>query len=52
MLAYAFQNHEDASGIVSRLAWSYPEHGFNPESKVYWFADDKGLHEIWVEPQF
>ena len=50
LLAYAIPSMKDAERLVQRLAGSYPEHGLEPSTGVYWFRDKQGMHEIWAWP--
>lgn len=38
--------------LARRIAWSYPQHGWDVTTGQYWFRDENGLHEIWSQPQW
>jgi hypothetical protein len=50
MLAYGIDSRENAEGLVSRIATSYPEYGQETATGVRWFRDGSGYHEIWACP--
>lgn len=47
-LAHAIQSASEARRLARRIAASYPESGANPVTRVFWFRDRTGLHEIWA----
>lgn len=51
VLAHAIPNAADAAMLAHRIARSYPEFGANPDTRVCWFRDRTGLHEIWSAPE-
>jgi hypothetical protein len=51
LLAYDIGDRSAAASLVSVIATSYPDHGFNPATRVHWFRADGSLHEIYTWPQ-
>lgn len=50
LLAYDIQDRGAAQTLVSVIATSYRDHGFNPATRVHWFRDGESLHEIYAWP--
>jgi hypothetical protein len=50
LLAYDIHDEQEAQSIVSGIANAYPEHGFNPATRVYWFRSGGSVHEIYAWP--
>ena len=50
LLAYGIPRLNDAEKLVQGLAGSYPEHGLEASTGIYWFKDSQGAHEIWAWP--
>lgn len=48
ILAKDIAGRSEAERIVSRLASSYERHGADPGSRMHWFLDGSGRHELWV----
>jgi hypothetical protein len=51
LLAYDIPDRSAAETLVSVIATSYQDHGFNPATRVHWFLSDGNLHEIFTWPQ-
>ncbi|MEL6062215.1 MULTISPECIES: hypothetical protein [unclassified Methylobacterium] len=51
LLAYDIQDRALAASLVSVIATSYRDHGFNPATRVHWFRTDGSVHEIYTWPQ-
>jgi hypothetical protein len=51
LLAYDIYDLTEAASLVSVIATSYPDHGFNPATRVHWFRYDGRVHEIYTWPQ-
>ena len=49
LLAYDIPDHDEAAQLASNLAASYPSHGAYEDAQAYWFGDESGLHEVWIE---
>ena len=47
LLACDIGSEHEARKIVRDLAASYEEFGLDPLTRVYWFRDEEGVHEIW-----
>ncbi|MDP4006006.1 hypothetical protein [Methylobacterium sp. NEAU K] len=50
LLAYDIHDRSEAQSIVSMIAASYQDHGFNPATRVHWFRQGGGVHEIYAWP--
>ncbi|MCJ2127120.1 hypothetical protein [Methylobacterium sp. J-077] len=50
LLAYEISDQRAAQTLVSGIAASYREHGFNPATRVHWFQDGDSVHEIYAWP--
>ena len=48
LLAYDIHDPQEAQSIVSGIANAYPEHGFNPATRVYWFRFGGSVHEVYA----
>ncbi|MHB2211606.1 hypothetical protein [Methylobacterium sp. CM6257] len=51
LLAYDIQDRQEAQSIISAIATSYREHGFNPATRVHWFRRGDSVHEIYAWPR-
>lgn len=51
LLAYDIQDRSLAASLVSVIATSYRDHGFNPATRVHWFRAEGSVHEIYTWPQ-
>jgi len=51
LLAYDIQGRSLAASLVSVIATSYRDHGFNPATRVHWFRAAGTVHEIYTWPQ-
>lgn len=51
LLAYGIKEREAAEQLVNGIAGTYLVGGTDPISRVKWFEDAGGLHELWVTPQ-
>jgi hypothetical protein len=51
LLAYEIPDRRAAQALVSVIAASYQDHGFNPATRVHWFRHAGGVHEIYAWPQ-
>jgi hypothetical protein len=51
LLAYDIPNFAEAAALVSGIASSYRDHGFNPATRVHWFRHGGIVHEIYTWPQ-
>ena len=51
LLAYDIHDRSMAASLVSVIATSYQDHGFNPATRVHWFRADGSVHEIYTWPQ-
>ena len=47
LLACEIGSEHEARKLVRDLAVSYEEYGLDPLTRVYWFRDEEGVHEIW-----
>ncbi|MFB0489047.1 hypothetical protein ABIE45_001633 [Methylobacterium sp. OAE515] len=50
LLAYDIHDRSAAAALVSLIATSYRDHGFNPATRVHWFRADGNVHEIYTWP--
>jgi hypothetical protein len=50
LLAYDIQDRGAAQSLVSVIATSYQDHGFNPATRVHWFRAGDSVHEIYTWP--
>ncbi|MCJ2050410.1 hypothetical protein [Methylobacterium sp. J-070] len=50
LLAYDIDDRRAAEALVSVIAASYQDHGFNPATRTHWFRHDDGLREIYAWP--
>ncbi|MCJ2143292.1 hypothetical protein [Methylobacterium sp. E-066] len=50
LLAYEIPDRLAAQALVSGIAASYREHGFNPATRMHWFQDGDSIHEIYAWP--
>ncbi|GJE13160.1 MULTISPECIES: hypothetical protein [Methylobacterium] len=50
LLAYDIDDRSAAEALVSVIAASYRDHGFNPATRTHWFRYDGSLHEIYAWP--
>ncbi|QEE42890.1 hypothetical protein FV241_13770 [Methylobacterium sp. WL2] len=51
LLAYEISDRDVAQALVSSIAASHEDHGFNPATGVHWFRYGGSLHEIYAWPQ-
>ncbi|MGH1571343.1 hypothetical protein ACRAWG_12415 [Methylobacterium sp. P31] len=51
LLAYDIQDRQEAQSIISLIATSYRDHGFNPATRVHWFRRGDSVHAIYAWPQ-
>jgi hypothetical protein len=51
LLAYDIPDRSLAASLVSVIATSYRDHGFNPATRVHWFRAEGSVHEIYTWPQ-
>jgi len=51
LLAYDIHDRSAAAVLVSVIATSYRDHGFNPATRVHWFRSDGSVHEIYTWPE-
>ncbi|MBE7243782.1 MAG: hypothetical protein INR63_02435 [Actinomycetospora chiangmaiensis] len=51
LLAYDIADRSLAASLVSVIATSYRDHGFNPATRVHWFRAEGSVHEIYTWPQ-
>ncbi|MBN4097296.1 MULTISPECIES: hypothetical protein [Methylobacterium] len=51
LLAYDIRDRSAAETLVSVIATSYQDHGFNPATRVHWFRHAGGLREIFTWPR-
>ncbi|MGH1588115.1 hypothetical protein ACRBEV_06805 [Methylobacterium phyllosphaerae] len=51
LLAYDIHDRSAAETLVSVIAHSYRNHGFNPETRVHWFLHHGNVHEIFTWPK-
>ncbi|SFI39494.1 hypothetical protein [Methylobacterium brachiatum] len=51
LLAYEIPDRRAAQALVSVIAASYQDHGFNPATRVHWFRHKDSVHEIYAWPQ-
>ena len=51
LLAYDIHDRSLAASLVSVIATSYRDHGFNPATRVHWFRTDGSVHEIYAWPR-
>jgi hypothetical protein len=50
LLAYDIPDRGEAQALVSVIATSYRDHGFNPATRVHWFRHAGSVHEIYAWP--
>ena len=50
LLAYDIDDRSAAETLVSVIAASYRDHGFNPATRTHWFRYGGSLHEIYAWP--
>lgn len=51
LLAYDIYDRSAAETLVSVIATSYRDHGFNPATRVHWFRHEGGVREIFTWPR-
>ena len=51
LLAYDIRDRSEAETLVSVIATSYQDHGFNPATRVHWFRHAGGVREIFTWPR-
>jgi hypothetical protein len=51
LLAYDIHDRSAAEILVSMIATSYRDHGFNPATRVHWFRHQGGVREIFTWPR-
>ena len=51
LLAYDIHDRSAAETLVSVIATSYRDHGFNPATRVHWFRHEGGVREIFTWPR-
>lgn len=50
LLAYDIEDRRAAETLISVIAASYQDHGFNPATRTHWFLYGGSLHEIYAWP--